>query len=274
MARRSASRRGKRRPRAREGGGLRSAMAYVFIGLLMVVIVGGMLFAHFQKSSEIDARTLCPKTGPEAGLVILLDLTDKIGATQHKLLRTKLDKEIEDARPNTLITVGAVQEAPAARGADFALCKPRKKGNELYENLRLLEERYKKKFQKPFSDALKKMLTAKAAERSPIMESLQALLADAPGFLDAKYERSVIIVSDLLQHSAVFSFYRGDTWRKFRRSRDFARLARNLRGVDVKIWRVPRPKARINAAAVENFWANYFDRAGARNIHPEPFRDL
>ncbi len=274
MARRGASRR--RRTRRRTGGTIRSLIGYLFIGLLVVLGLGVLIAVSWLKPPEYNETTLCPKTGPGAGLVILLDLTDRIGSTQHTRLRSILEKEVAEARRNTLIAVGAVNPDPGKWGVDFALCKPQEgsAANKLYENPRLVAEKYEKDFRQPFAVNLEKMLKAELADRSPIMESLQAVLAATPGFLDAEYPRRVIIVSDLLQHSAVFSFYRRDTWRKFQRSRDFARLARTLRGVDVQILRLPRPKAKIDPAEVGDFWANYFDQAGARSVRSRMLGDL
>ncbi len=191
-------------------------------------------------------------------------------------MRSILEKEVSGARQNTLIAVGAVRPDPGERGVDFALCKPLEgsAASQLYQNPRLVAEKYEKDFRQPFAASLEKMLKTERANRSPIMESLQAALAATPGFVDAEYPRRVIIVSDLLQHSAVFSFYRRETWRKFQRSRDFARLARTLRGVDVQILRLPRPKAKIDPAEVGDFWANYFDQAGARSVRSRMLGDL
>lgn len=288
MARRGASRR--RRSRARAGRPIHPLVGGLLIAFSILLLIGGlvaiwpkegpqaMLGALFSlwNPTEHNKETLCPKTGPEAGIVILLDLTDRIGATQQARLRDLLEKKIADARQNTLIAVGAVGSAPAERGVDFALCKPMEESaaNKLYQNPRLVAESYEKRFQRPLKASLEKMLIFRSAERSPIMESLQAALASTPGFLDAAYSRRVLIVSDLLQHSAAFSFYRGDTWRKFQRSRNFARLARSLHGVDVEILRLPRPEAKIDSAEVEDFWANYFDQAGARRVRSRMLGDL
>ena len=154
------------------------------------------------------------------------------------------------------------------RNADFARCKPAtgEKANELYQNPRIIEERYREEFLEPFEAILSAMLDSPAAERSPILESLQALLVSAPGFVDASYPRRVIVVSDLIQNSAAFSFYRGDTWGRFIRSQDAERLAGRLRGVEVEICRIPRPGAKVNKAVVDDFWVNYFDRAGASRV--------
>ncbi len=273
MVRRRVSRRGHTRRRA---GGRRSILWLLLIVPLLALLIGGLFAVRQLAPPEYDKETLCPKAGPEAGLVVLLDLTDRIGSTQHARLRDILGKKVANERQNTFIAVGAVRPEPAGRGVDFALCKPLEgsAANELYQNPRLVAERYEKSFRRPFAANLEKMLTAKGAGRSPIMESLQAVLAATPGFLDATYARRVIIVSDLLQHSAVFSFYRGDTWRKFQRSRDFARLARSLQGMDVEILRLPRPKAKIDPAEVGNFWVNYFDQAGARRVRSRMLGDL
>ena len=265
-------------------------MHYLLIALSFALLIGGLVavwpktggqsvrgtLLRLLNPSELDSKTLCPKTGPEAGLVILLDLTDRIGSTQHVRLHSILEKEVSGARQNTLIAVGAVKSEPSKRGVDFALCKPLEgsAASQLYQNPRLVAEKYKKDFRKPFTASLEKMLKTGRADRSPIMESLQAALAAAPGFVDAEYPRRLIIVSDLLQHSAVFSFYRRDTWRKFQRSRDFERLARTLRGVEVQILRLPRPKAKIDPAEVGDFWVNYFDQAGARSVRSRMLGDL
>ncbi len=79
MARGGASRR--RRTRRRAGGTTRSLMGYLLIGLLVVLGLGVLIAVSWLKPPEYDKTTLCPKAGPEAGLVILLDLTDRIGST-------------------------------------------------------------------------------------------------------------------------------------------------------------------------------------------------
>lgn len=237
-------------------GGVIAGAVVLAIG---VVILSQTVF----KAEEIDER-LCPKgSGPAAGLAILLDLTDSLNAVQLRRLRGVLDRRIDEAKPNTLIAVGAVRVSAAERGADFARCKlmTGEHANEFYQNPRLIEERYRQEFREPFDAILAAMLNKPAAERSPIMESLQALLVSAPGFVDAEYPRRVIIASDLIQNSEAFSFYRGDTWREFVGSQRALRLAGRLQDVTVEICRIPRPGAKVDSRAVGDFWVNYFEQA-------------
>ena len=141
-----------------------------------------------------------------------------------------------------------------------------KQANELYENPRQIQERYQQEFLDPFKTMADKLLNSPKADRSPIMESLQALLVGTTGFLDASYPRRVIIVSDLLQHSNAFSFYRGGNWKQFERSPHIGRIGNGLKGVKIVLCRVPRTRTAINTAVVDDFWANYFDRSGASQV--------
>ena len=255
----------KRRPTRGHGGRTPNWVWGAVMTVAVIFAIGGVILVQSFKGEEVDDR-LCPKaSGPAAGLAVLLDLTDSLNPVQHKRLRGLLDDRIGDAKQGALIAVGAVRADALERDADFALCKPAtgEKANELYQNPRMIEERYRKEFLKPFEAIVSAMMESPAADRSPIMESLQALLVSAPGFVDATWPRRVIIVSDLIQNSEVFSFYRGDSWRRFIRSQDAERLAGRLRGVKVEICRIPRPGSKVNKAAVDDFWVNYFNRAGA-----------
>ncbi len=271
-------RRGQGHRRKRRTKRLENVWWCLLIALFSVILVV-VAVVWFQNRPANTSENLCPtKSGPVAGLAVLLDLTDPLKNVQTERLRGILDRRIAEAIPNTLIAVGAVHADASARGADFALCKPEsgERANEIYQNPRMIAEQYRKKFRLPFDKILERMLRSPKADSSPIMESLQALLVGTPGFVDAKYPRRVIIVSDLLQHSAAFSFYRRDRWATFVRSPNAQRLAGRLNGVVVEICRVPRPNARIKKAEVDDFWVNYFERAGASRVFAStcPLGDL
>ncbi|HEU0222720.1 MAG TPA: hypothetical protein VFR34_11005, partial [Paracoccaceae bacterium] len=265
----------------RRGGGTRFGTARRSQGegawlwwLLIVISVLAMAAGFFavqwvRRSGQIDAATLCPADGPAGVLVAVLDLTDPLSPAQSARLRGELQREIEASPAGTMISVGLVSADPANWGARFALCKPRegKEASELYENPGLIAERYEKGFREPLDATLGAMIGRAAEKSSPIMEGLQAVIAATPGFADSKGSRRLLVASDLLQHSEVLSFYRGEDWEHFAASRDFTRLAGNLEGVEVLLLRVPRPQARIaEPAAVEDFWANYFDHQLAASV--------
>lgn len=257
--------------------GGKKAIPLVLIAVMLVLLAVVFFLLQSLKPEQRDQTTLCSeKTGITAGLIILLDLTDAITRTQHERLKQIIDKKINDAQVNTLIAVSAVRADLSERGVKFKRCKPRdgSRANELYENPRLIAETYSESFKQPLDEVLEKALAVEGAQQSPIMESLQATLAETPGFLHATYPRRVIIVSDLVQHSSVFSFYRRDNWRKFSRSSDYRRLARNLKDVDIEIWYLPRAKIQIDVSEVDDFWVNYFEQSGAHSVRTLPLGDL
>jgi hypothetical protein len=189
-----------------------------------------------------------------------------MSAAQSSQLRQYLEGEFTDAIVGTQFTMGVVSETASDWGATDPLCKPasEKDVSSFNQNVGLVKTRYQERFLAPLLANLERMISASGANTSPIMESLQTLVADTPGFLTFKGPRRLILVSDLLQHSEAMSFYRGDDWQSFEASPAFQRLGRTLNGVDVEIFAVPRVVNKIrDPSAVEDFWIRYFELQGA-----------
>ena len=251
--------------------------AWLLLAAAAVAILGVAIWLMFALRQPHLDETLCPPSGPTAGVAIILDLTDPVEPNKIAWIRQGIQSEIDDATTGTLFVVGLVHPEAGMRGAKFAICKPPSgaQASELYENPRMIEERYVSAFREPLDIALGDMLSSGVADRSPIMESIQSTLADAPGFSDAKYPRRLLLVTDLLQHSPAFSFYRGDTWESFKESANFQRLARNLKNARVGILRMLRPRAKIpDSQEVDHFWVNYFEYQLAVSVDVSIIGDL
>lgn len=239
--------------------------AFVAVGLLAAAI-----FYRNQTEQEtaVNQETLCPlTTGPVEMVTILFDLTDPLTSAQSKQLLQRIESEISEASIGTQITMGVVSEFPEDWGATKPLCKPRsgQDVSTLTQNVRLVEARYKERFLKPLHDNIESMISSNGANKSPIMEAMQTLIADSNGFLTFTGPRRLIIVSDLLQNSEAMSFYKGDDWESFANSPEFIRLNKTLNDVDIVIFAVPRVVQKIkDASVVEDFWLHYFDIQGAR----------
>ena len=256
----------RRRQSGRRGGKQPSNFGWYLVIACAIAIIGGGFFwaERMKKQGQIDTVTLCPTTGPLGAKAVLLDLTDPITVSQAKRLRAMLDSEIATAPSGTIISVGLVSAEEDNWGAKFSRCKPQNKSDAsaLTQNPQLIGERYNDEFLVPLSEALDLMIGGNPENSSPIMESLQALVADTDGFAAIKGPRRLIIVSDLLQHSETLSFYRGDDWEGFKLSANYQRLAKNLDDVDVTLIRVPRSSTKVEPASVDTFWARYFDTQG------------
>lgn len=260
-----------------QGGG---TVLYVLGAMVALGLLGGAFFLMSSTKTEmaVDPDTLCPAaTGPLAETVVLFDVTDPLSEVQSNQLTQFLEGEFRDAPVGTLFTMGVVSEDPGDWGATAPLCKPRseKDVSSLTQNVDMVKTRYQERFLAPLEDNVGRMISASGANSSPIMESLQALIADTPGFLTFKGPRKLILVSDLLQHSDAMSFYRGDDWQAFAASPEFQRLGRALDGVQVKIVSVPRVVDKIrDPRVVEDFWVNYFGQQGAELLVTKHLGDL
>jgi hypothetical protein len=266
------------RPRKRGGGAgtvLLAALAILVTGAL----AGGGVWLWRQSQAEaVDPVTLCPATGPKAALAMLLDLTDPLSPAQERLVRNRVGALVEAAEPGTLLVLGVVSPDPDLRAAPrIAVCKPQSgtEASALYQNPRLVETRFREGFAEPFAAAFASTLALAPADSSPIMESLQALVATGLADLPAGVPVRLVVVSDLMQHSAAFSLYRGGSWERFAASPEAARLGESLRGVAVTLLQLPRPDVAASLRPeVLAFWGNYFDRQGAARVMRETVGDL
>jgi len=140
-------------------------------------------------------------------------------------------------------TFGLVSPDPQSRGGEgLNLCKPPsgEDANQLYENPKLLEQRFRERFVQPLEATLNRLLRSEPANSSPIMESLQSLVTRA--LLSSRDERPLrlVVISDLLQHSETFSFYRGDRWKDFEGSRKVERVPSRVHARQPRDRVVPR----------------------------------
>lgn len=247
------------------------------IAVIAVLGAGGYFYFRLSNRADLDPVTLCPDDGAVGAVVAVLDLTDPLTQPQKDRLTAILSRETSAAEPGTLISIGTIQADPALRGVDFQLCKLRsgENANQLYENPTLIQERYHTEFKAPFDALLESVLSLEKQDSSPIIEGLQATVAGTDGFEFIGGPKRLILVSDLLQHSDVLSFYRGQDWQDFTASGGSARLSGNLTGVSIDILRVPRQSGgQIDLEAVDDFWRRYFDLQGAASITVRILGDL
>ncbi|WP_347268299.1 hypothetical protein [Paracoccus sp. (in: a-proteobacteria)] len=262
------NRKAARRPVARRSAGTGLKLPLVLGAVAAVALIAGLFVYQSQtaKAMAMDPETLCPAAGPRAMTAILVDVTDGLAPVQVAKLRELVGQRIDEAEVGTAFSLGMVSDDPARLGAQVALCKPHsgRDVSALNQNLRLVGERYEGRFLQPLNAMFEQMIAASGAKQSPIMEGLQALISETPGFIAFAGPKRVIIVSDLLQHSAAMSFYRGEDWKSFRASPAAGRLSRSLEDAGVELFLIPRPgEWKGNVATLEDFWIRYLDHQGA-----------
>lgn len=185
----------------------------IFNFFLVFVLIGVAAYIFYiMRPAPFDPDTLCveQETLPPHTAVII-DKTDEYDAAQADLIAKLIRRAGRDLEAGERFTLFELD----ARGqfnprGQFSLCNPGRgdQVNPLFSNPKMIEEQYAAKFEGPLDGALKDLIVPKEAPSSPIMEAL-ARLAQTEAFGEDVDDRKVILVSDMLQNSDLFTAYGG-----------------------------------------------------------------
>ena len=154
--------------------------------------------------------------------------------------------------------------APAARPLVVFLHGKGERGNDLYENNRKITKDFYLRFLVPVTTTLEDSLTTEVGEQSPILETLQLISRSQE--IDDGGRKTLIVVSDMLQHTAAFNHYgprRG--YDDFVRSGFATDVKADFRDWNVIVIYLRRYRDRqLQQAAHLDFWQRYFHESGAK----------
>ena len=241
----------------------KSSSSKTIFGAVMIFVAFGVLGSigvyNFRLNGDRGLTPeLCPTGGPLAHLAILLDTTDPLTVTHLQRARQVIGSKIDTAPVGTRVSFSTINPDSGVRqSAFFSICKPPsgKDASRFTENPRMVQERYEAAFLDPVNKALDNLLTIPEAPNSPIMEGLQEFASSIPEFTITDQPRELVIMSDLIQHSAAFSFYRGGSWKSFSDANGPERFGFAFTNADITILRIPRVVEM--AAIVDDFWVRY-----------------
>lgn len=272
-------RRGRRR-RQRE----RRLRRLALINILVVAgaIAGGFALMAVLSPKPFDQDSLCvisDELPPHTAVII--DKTDEYTEQQAGLIATAVRRAQQRLAIGERFTLFELDAAGRfdPRG-EFSLCNPGRGNqvNPLFRNPARIEERYDRMFETPFEAVLADLVVPKEAPSSPILEAIARLSqteffgADAP-------ERELILISDMLQNSDLFSAYGGGGTVMPDRTRPaadvaddvIARFGDNLRGVNLVIRLISRNRqVDLQRGELRAYWDEVFAELG---INAE-WRDL
>lgn len=256
------SRRRKGRTRGEPGGLLIGSIA-----LAAVLIIGGLGYLYFAAvNGQVERDEIfCPKTGAKSQALILVDTSDSIA----DLTRNEIKQRLRDVAASTpvggRITIRTLRPDMKRSDQIFDLCNPGD-GSELNDitgNPERARKRWNEGFEGPLSDALERATGDQQSNTSPIMAAIQQYAVDRlVSKSGQETPTSVILVSDMFEHTADFSMYRqGADFAAFASSSAAAKYDTNLQGADVELWLIARTKAPADPDALVNFWEQWISRA-------------
>lgn len=247
----------------------KNIVGYYLIGICMAVFALLVISALALKGKEYDPETCCPEH-ITAHTIVILDKTDSFSVNQRKFILNYINKEKNELRPFEKFSIfNLTGKTYLSPDPIFSKCNPGtgKNANQLYQNPRKIQMRFDKLFSEPLKENMKGMLANNTGTKTPLLEMLSELSLRAD-FGENVQDRTLIIVSDLMQNTAEYSQYKDKIDYKYFSERPYAQeVAANLHGVKVKIVYLLRDSLRrYQGKRHLSFWKDYFKNAGAEVV--------
>lgn len=250
---------------------LKNLLGIVLIGCVLAVAaaLGYFWYDRQKQQRAFDAATLCPLDGSPAYIAVVFDKTDAYNPVQQRFLKRYFSGFKAKLTPGTRIGLYVIDDRNREILApDFEVCAPRTgdDANALYENPKLIKQRWLERFEKPLDQAIEGFMKAGSADYSPIMEILQVVSLSAFPLEANGAAKKIIIVSDMLQHTSEWSHYRGQMdFAALEQTPYFQRIRTNLEGAEVQILYVRRDgMEKLQTKRHALFWADLIDAIGGR----------
>lgn len=252
-----------RRKRRKSGSSAALVVATILLFIVSASIIVGYFLLRREADSQValDVSSLCPVNGPRAVTAILLDVTDPISEATTSDLRNEFQGLVDEIAIGGLLQVYSLTEVEGDLSLTFSGCNPGdgRTADEWTSNPRFVQERWERGFQKPLEEVSQKLSEGGSGAQSPIMAGIQRINLDAFG--SPKYRdlpKTLIIASDMIEHTAYFSMYRdGTSYSKFEGSDARTKFRTPLDGVEVRILEFQRPNLRFSDEDLADFWASW-----------------
>jgi hypothetical protein len=229
---------------------------------LGVLSAGAYVYTTAARPPALDHSSLCPVDGPHSVTMVLLDSTDDIPDIAKREVRTLLVDQAETLPTYGLLEIRLLDpELPGGRSI-FARCNPGD-GSGLSEytaNPALAKKRWMDGFRAPLDEALQAGFRPVPGKTSPIMQTVQRIAVERfTGRAAEEIPKSLILISDMLEHEADYSQYAGDlSYGRYKASRAYKKVRTDLHGADVTIYYVQRLTAKpVDSADHIRFWAEW-----------------
>jgi len=252
------------RRRSRNPSDLRKHVLGAALALLALsaLSAGAFVYTTATRPPALDRSSLCPADGPRSISVVLLDSTDDIPEIAKREVKTVLVDMAETSPIHGLLELRLLDPKVAGGRSIFARCNPGD-GSGLSEytaNPRLAKKRWLDGFREPLDEALQIGFRPLPGKTSPIMETVQRIAVERfTGRAAEEIPKSLILISDMLEHEPDYSQYTGDlSYSRYKASRAYKKFRTNLYNAEVTIYYIQRlPAKPINSVDHIRFWAEW-----------------
>jgi hypothetical protein len=248
-------------------------MGLAGIAVIAAVIVAAGAWFGLSGDKAFDKVTLCELGDrPRANRVVIVDKTDPLPPLALNNLKQAVIEQrdrlaIQDRLWVFLMGGDGINIADPL----FSRCRPYagRDVSSLDADPDRVEARYRTSFEAPLDTALKAALMPGTAADSPILETLGRVASSAA--FSGTGPRHVVFVTDLLQHSSLFSAY-GPAWAKRPNPRDLGEqldqdYGRVFGNLDLTILVIDRHvPGTPNQRELRDYWRAFLKAAGVTDL--------
>ena len=238
----------------------------VMIAAMVAGVFGVFAVAAMSVPAATAEATNCRLDRKDpAHTIILIDQSDPFRENDIAWVRELVEAEARALpRAGRLSVVQPDLGDPYAPQTLFSACSTGSpdRANPVLSNPRMVEDTWRAEFRSPLIASVDAALKETRQPQSPLLETLFAL-ADRPDFAAGGRGLRLVIVSDLMQHSEAFSFYRTGADSQAYGASVLAERVPDLSGIEVVARIVPREVYDLPLGEVRAFWRDWFVSAGA-----------
>ena len=185
----------------------KQAILIIVVCLIVLGAITGVAIIIYN-GTKIDEQSLCPSTGVERHVVLLIDKSDKwekddIEEVKRNIRRVKNSIKFRE-RFSLKVIQGEGRAGDTQVDSIFSMCSPgsAEECNQLYENCSRIQSKYDKNFNAKFLETSRAIEDPKEASSSPILESLVSIIDT-----NQAQNLEIHMISDLMENGRKFRFY-------------------------------------------------------------------
>ena len=241
-----------------------SGLVGLILGVVALISIAAFIFMRSTiESTNIDEKTLCDTSKKiDSVVAILIDTTDQLSKSSVRHAERYIDLLVSNLPSNAAIAVYEITDnAGGLIEPVISICKPDdgSKANTMVSSPEIIRKNFLKRFNLPLRSKLEIVMNNKDSSTTPLIESIQSAVVET--FLQHKNATSkqIIVISDLLQHSSLYSFYREvPNFNNFAgKSREIGKGFMNLQGIQMHFLVVPSKVPVGSRNDLIRFWRDF-----------------
>ena len=238
-------------------------IAVIVSCIAILGIIGLVYLSMTNQTKKIDQLTMCVLDDAYTDiLAIIIDSTDSIPARSSRQAEKYLRQAIIDLPTNSLVTLYKIDETNEFHALPvFTICRPDDgiNADSMTSNPKLIQKMFQTQFWAPINKVLTSLIKQKASDSSPIIESIQSAVIESFQANQNTGQDRIIVLSDLLQHSDLYSHYGSlPSFKNYQNRVKRSGLGSlNLDGIHFEMLVIPRSIPLGDRQNLIGFWSDF-----------------